>query len=51
MSNNRWSLTNPFTPSIEDKFFDKYIQEQNALRLRTVYTASSRPTKPGVYQS
>lgn len=38
-----------FGPSVEDKFFDKYIKEQNALKLRTVYTASSRPVKPGVY--
>jgi hypothetical protein len=42
-------ITKLLGSSVEDKFFDKYIKEQNALRLRTVYTASSRPVKPGVY--
>ena len=37
-------------PSIEDRFFDKYNKEQNRKALRSVYTASSRPVKPGVLQ-
>jgi len=36
-------------PSVEDKFFEKYNEEQRLMNMRTVYTASSRPTKPGVY--
>jgi hypothetical protein len=36
-----------FGPSVEDKFFDKYNEEQRLMNMRTVYTAGSRPTKPG----
>jgi hypothetical protein len=35
-------------PSVEDLFFDKYIKEQRLMKMRTVYTASSRTTKPGM---
>jgi hypothetical protein len=40
-----------FGPSVEDKFFDKYHTEQKLKALRSVYTASTRPVKPGVNQS
>jgi hypothetical protein len=34
--------------SIEEEFFNKYFDEQRRLALRSVYTASSRPVKPGI---
>ena len=34
--------------SVSDTFFEKYNEEQRLLNMRTVYTASSRTTKPGV---
>jgi hypothetical protein len=37
-------------PTVEDLFFDKYIKEQQRKALQSVYTASSRPVKPGVLQ-
>ena len=44
-------ITRLLGPSVEDKFFDKYHAEQKLKALRSVYTASSRTAKPGVYQS
>lgn len=34
--------------SIEDKFFENYINEQKLMAMRSVYTAGTRGTKPGV---
>lgn len=41
-------MNRPFGPSIEEKFFDKYNEEQRLLNMRTVYTAGMRGTKPGL---
>lgn len=38
----------PFGPSVEDKFFEKYNEEQRLRNMRSVYTAGSRGTKPGI---
>jgi hypothetical protein len=34
--------------TVLDEYFDKYNEEQRLMNMRTVYTAGSRPTKPGV---
>jgi hypothetical protein len=38
-------------PTAEDKFFADYTERQRLNGLRSVHTASSRPTKPGVFKS
>lgn len=45
---NNIFMSNPFRPSIEEKFFDEYAKRQAAqrsVRGHSVYTFASRPHK------
>jgi hypothetical protein len=48
MKNVLSAIEKLFSKTIEEKFFENYEEEQRLMRMRSVYTAASRPTKPGV---